>query len=263
MKRYSLYRLLDFPFIYSLSQKLLVPGAGLLLKKKYKQLFGESKGLILDVGCGPALTTPNPNGDVIGIDMNIYYIRNYLMSHGKLNFCRKMSDFITYGVVSSSEALPFADDAFEESRCVGPLHHLSHASALLTIKEMIRCTHQDGRIVIFAAGTGNPYFTTDTAAALRALEIDADILLKATMNVDGVYTSDPKKKELASRRGGKKAKKLDTVSFQNALVKRLKVMDSTAFSLCQDNNLPIVVFKYKKGAIGKILAGEKVGTLVK
>ncbi len=149
MKRYSLYRLLDFPFIYSLSQKLLVPGAGLLLKKKYKQLFDESKGLILDVGCGPALTTPHPNGAVIGIDMNIYYIRSYLMSHGKLNFCRKMSDFITYGVVSSSEALPFEDDAFEESRCVGLLHHLSHASALLTIKEMIRCTHQDGRIVVF------------------------------------------------------------------------------------------------------------------
>jgi uridylate kinase len=131
------------------------------------------------------------------------------------------------------------------------------------IRRKARGHLRDGRIVIFAAGTGNPYFTTDTAAALRALEIDADILLKATMNVDGVYTSDPKKKELASRRGGKKAKKLDTVSFQNALVKRLKVMDSTAFSLCQDNNLPIVVFKYKKGAIGKILAGEKVGTLVK
>ena len=149
MKCFSLYRLLDFPFIYSLSQKLLAPGAELLSNKMFKQLFDESKGLILDVGCGPVLTTPHPNGIVIGIDTNIYYARNYLKSHRKLNFCRKVNDFVTYGVVSSSEALPFEDDAFEESRCVGQLHHLSHASALLTIKEMIRCTHQDGRIVIF------------------------------------------------------------------------------------------------------------------
>ena len=110
------------------------------------------------------------------------------------------------------------------------------------------------RIVLFAAGTGNPYFTTDTAAALRALEIGAQVILKATTHVDGVYTGDPSK--------DKKAKKLFEVSFQDALVKHLKIMDSTAFSLCQDNKLPIVVFKYLPGALAKILAGEKVGTLV-
>lgn len=111
-----------------------------------------------------------------------------------------------------------------------------------------------GRIVLFAAGTGNPYFTTDTAAALRALEIGAQVLLKATTHVDGVYTGDPNK--------DKKAKKLAQVTFQEALVKHLKIMDSTAFSLCQDNKLPVVVFKYKAGALGKILRNEKVGTVV-
>lgn len=112
-----------------------------------------------------------------------------------------------------------------------------------------------GRIVLFAAGTGNPFFTTDTTAALRALEIDADVLLKATTNVDGVYTSDPHDKS-------KKAKKLKKVSFHGALTKRLNVMDSTAFSLCRDNNLPIIVFKYKPGAVKKILNGEEIGTVV-
>ena len=113
-----------------------------------------------------------------------------------------------------------------------------------------------GRIVLFAAGTGNPFFTTDTTAALRALEIDADVLLKATTNVDGVYTADPHDKS-------KKAKKFKKVSYHAALIKRLKIMDSTAFSLCRDNNLPIIVFKYKPGAIKKILDGEEIGTLVK
>lgn len=112
-----------------------------------------------------------------------------------------------------------------------------------------------GRIVLFAAGTGNPYFTTDTAAALRALEIGAEVLLKATTHVDGIYTGDPRIK-------GNKAKKLKHVDSQTALEKHLNIMDSTAFSLCQDNKLPIVVFKYQTGAIAKILQGQAIGTLV-
>ena len=112
-----------------------------------------------------------------------------------------------------------------------------------------------GKIVLFAAGTGNPFFTTDTTAALRALEIDADVLLKATTNVDGVYTSDPHDKS-------KKSKKLKKVSFHGALTKRLNVMDSTAFSLCRDNELPIIVFKYKPGAVKDILEGKDIGTVV-
>ena len=118
-------------------------------------------------------------------------------------------------------------------------------------------THLErGRIVIFAAGSGNPYFTTDTAAALRALEIDAQIILKATPGVDGIYTSDPNGKNK------KKSKMLKKVSYHGALTKRLQVMDSTAFSLCRDNNMPIVVFKQKKGMIKKVLNGEDVGTWV-
>lgn len=111
------------------------------------------------------------------------------------------------------------------------------------------------RIVIFAGGTGNPFFTTDTAAALRAMEIGAQVILKAT-KVDGVYSSDPMK--------DKHAKKFAEISYIDVLKKGLKVMDSTAVSLCMDNRLPIIVFSLAgKGNIRKILQGKKVGTLVK
>ncbi len=112
------------------------------------------------------------------------------------------------------------------------------------------------RIVLFAAGTGNPYFTTDTAAALRALEIGAEVILKATTHVDGVYNLDPRGKNKH------KAKLLKQVTFQDALVQKLKIMDSTAFSLCRDNKLPIVVFHYRAGVVAKILSGQAIGTLV-
>lgn len=113
---------------------------------------------------------------------------------------------------------------------------------------------EKGRIVIFAAGTGNPYFTTDTAAALRAMEIDADIILKAT-RVDGVYSDDPIKNP--------KAKKYDKISYIDVLKKGLNVMDSTAISLCMDNNLPIVVFNLRaKGNIKKAIMGKKIGTYI-
>ena len=111
-----------------------------------------------------------------------------------------------------------------------------------------------GRIVIFAAGTGNPYFSTDTTAALRASEIRADVILKAT-KVDGVYDRDPKKFPDAQR--------FDRLTFAEALAKRLQIMDSTAFSLCMDNKIPIVVFDmYKPGSIRDAVLGRKVGTLV-
>jgi uridylate kinase len=111
------------------------------------------------------------------------------------------------------------------------------------------------RFGIFGAGTGNPYFTTDTAAALRAVEINADVILKAT-KVDGVYSSDPVKDPAA--------KKFPQISYRDVLNKELKVMDSTAISLCKDNNLPIIVFSLlKRGNIKKILEGKKIGTLVK
>ena len=113
---------------------------------------------------------------------------------------------------------------------------------------------EKGRFVIFAAGTGNPYFTTDTAAALRAAEIDAEVIMKAT-KLDGVYSSDPMKNP--------KAKKFKTISYLDVLKKGLKVMDSTATSLCMDNQMPIIVFSLlKKNNIKKILEGKKVGTIV-
>jgi len=113
---------------------------------------------------------------------------------------------------------------------------------------------ENGRIVIFVAGTGNPYFTTDTAAALRAMEINADVILKAT-KVDGVYTADPFI--------DKKAKKFSSLKYLDILKKGLKVMDATAISLCMDNNLPIVVFDFQKeGNIKRIILGEKIGTVV-
>lgn len=113
---------------------------------------------------------------------------------------------------------------------------------------------EKGRIVICAGGTGNPYFTTDSAAALRALELSCDVLLKAT-NVDGIYDKDPRKNP--------KAKKYDTLSYQQALEGHLQVMDQAAFSLCQEQKLPIVVFDLqKKGNLLKAAKGEKIGTLV-
>ncbi|MBP2674852.1 MAG: uridylate kinase, partial [Deltaproteobacteria bacterium] len=113
---------------------------------------------------------------------------------------------------------------------------------------------EKGRVVIFAAGTGNPYFTTDTAAALRAMEINADAILKAT-KVDGVYDRDP-----MVDRG---AKKFAALTYLDVLKKNLKVMDATAISLCMDNSLPIVVFNLtRKGNILKVVTGEKIGTVV-
>jgi len=113
---------------------------------------------------------------------------------------------------------------------------------------------EKGRVVIFAAGTGNPYFSTDTTAALRASEIHADIILKAT-KVDGIYDKDPKKYP--------DAVKYDNLTFLDALKQRLNVMDSTAFSLCLDNNVPIVVFNLSdEHAIRRAVLGEKIGTLV-
>ncbi|HEY6938538.1 MAG TPA: UMP kinase [Terriglobales bacterium] len=113
---------------------------------------------------------------------------------------------------------------------------------------------EKGRLVVFAAGTGNPYFSTDTAASLRAMEIKADVILKAT-KVDGIYDADP---VLV-----KDAKMFDQISYMDVLKKGLQVMDSTAISLCKDNNLPIIIFNLnRRGNIKRVLTGEKIGSLV-
>lgn len=114
---------------------------------------------------------------------------------------------------------------------------------------------QKGRIVIFGCGTGSPFFSTDTAAALRAAEINADVLIKAT-NVDGIYDSDPKKNE--------NAKKIEELSYIDVLNKKIKVMDGTAITLCMDQEIPIIVYNLnKKGDLLKIINGKKIGTIVK
>jgi len=113
---------------------------------------------------------------------------------------------------------------------------------------------EKGRVVIFGGGTGNPYFTTDSAAVLRAIEIEADVILKGT-RVDGIYNTDPEKDS--------KAIKFDYISFDDVLKKGLKVMDTTAFTLSQENQLPIIVFDMnKKGNLIKVVLGEKIGTTV-
>ena len=113
---------------------------------------------------------------------------------------------------------------------------------------------EKGRVVIFAGGTGNPYFSTDTAASLRAMEIKAEAILKAT-KVDGIYDADPMKVD--------GAKKFNQISYMDVLSLGLKVMDSTAISLCKDNNLPIIVFNINQyGNIRRVLLGEKIGSMV-
>jgi uridylate kinase len=113
---------------------------------------------------------------------------------------------------------------------------------------------EKGRVVIFGAGTGNPYFTTDTAGSLRAIEITADVILKGT-RVDGIYTADPEK--------DKTAKKYSTITYQECISGNLRVMDMTAFTLCMENNLPIIVFDMNKpGNLKRVVTGDQVGTLV-
>jgi uridylate kinase len=114
---------------------------------------------------------------------------------------------------------------------------------------------EKGRLIIFAGGTGNPFFSTDTAGVLRALEIEAEVILKAT-NVDGIYTSDPRKNS--------DAEFIPELSFQDAIVKNYAVMDANAFGLCKANNLPIIVFNMNRpGAISRVLQGDRVGTIVR
>ena len=148
-------------------------------------------------------------------------------------------------------------DALEKSGVVTRVMTAIHMEALAEPYIRRRAVRhlERKRVVIFAAGTGNPYFTTDTTAALRAIEIGAEIILKAT-KVDGIYSSDPEV--------NKKAKKLPRIEHMDVIRKRLRIMDSTAISLCMDNNLPIVVFDLgRRGNIRRVILGEKIGTLVK
>ncbi len=146
-------------------------------------------------------------------------------------------------------------DALEK---LGSPTRVQSAIAMAQIAEtfivVVQCGIGKGRVVIFGGGTGNPYFSTDTASALRANEIGAEVILKAT-KVDGIYDSDPKKNP--------KAKRFSEITYLDALQRQLKVMDSTAFSLCMDNKMPIIVFDFNKPHnLRRVVMGEKIGTLV-
>lgn len=132
----SLYSLLEHPRIYNLSQHLAAPGFEFLLKKHFRAIFNGSRGLVLDVGCGPRLNTPAPEGDVQGVDINLEYIKQYVRTPRQR------------GVVGSGDRLPFKDGTFDESRSFGLLHHLPREQAVLTVRAMIRCTKPDGCVII-------------------------------------------------------------------------------------------------------------------
>ncbi|MCX6343841.1 MAG: UMP kinase [Armatimonadetes bacterium] len=173
----------------------------------------------------------------------------------KMGMDRAMADYMgMLGTVINSLAL---QDALEK---IGVFTRLQSAITMAEVAEPFVTRRalrhlEKGRVVIFAAGTGNPFFTTDTAASLRALEVRADVVLKAT-NVDGVYTSDPRKDPSAT--------KFDEIDYMEALNRNLRIMDQTAFTLCMENNLPIVVFDITEpGNIARAARGEKIGTLVR
>lgn len=167
---------------------------------------------------------------------------------------RAQADYMgMLGTVINAMALQDAIEKIGVETRVQTAIHMSEVAEPFIRRRAIRHMEK-GRVVILAAGTGNPYFTTDTAAALRALEIHAGAVLKAT-NVDGVYTSDPRKDP--------NAVKLDEVTYMEAISHNLGIMDLTAFTLCMENNLPIVVFDINgAGNIARAAAGERIGTLV-
>jgi len=176
------------------------------------------------------------------------------MQGAKKGFDRVQGDYMgMLATVINSMALQGALDALKINSVVFSgikIRPVTHLMSRRAANEYLN----RGYVVIISGGTGNPYFTTDSAAALRALEIKADVLLKGT-RVDGVYTADPEKV--------KDAVKFDSLSFDDAYEKKLNIMDLTAFTLCRDNNLPVIVFDInKKDNLLKIINGEKVGTLV-
>ena len=151
MSRMGLYRVLNFPFVFSLSQALLAPGSNFFLQKQYRIVFEGSKGVVLDVGCGPSLATPMPNGFILGCDINHKYVTRYtkpVKNKRKSEMCSKNYKYACLGVVCSAEFLPFFDSTFDQTRCSGLLHHLPTEIAVRTIKEMLRCTRSFGKIIL-------------------------------------------------------------------------------------------------------------------
>jgi SAM-dependent methyltransferase len=150
----KIYRLLEIPFVYRLSQFLLAPGINRLMKPVHQKLFSRSEGKVLDVGCGPTLTTPEPDGLLVGVDINETYLKDYtggfLDTDPHLVLNRPLSRR-RLGFAASAERLPFADESFDEARSNGLFHHLPDEIALRAFREMYRCVRSGGRIVILDA----------------------------------------------------------------------------------------------------------------
>jgi len=141
------YRILESPPVYSLAQKLLSPEAGFFLRMQFRGIFEPSEKMVLDIGCGPASALQLPKGIIVGADINPLYVRRYICGNPR---DKKSSDGqARFGCVCSAGLLPFADNAFDETRCIGAFHHLDKGSVLSSIKEMTRCTRPGGRVIIF------------------------------------------------------------------------------------------------------------------
>lgn len=179
---------------------------------------------------------------------------NFWRGRCNQNMDRCTADHI--GMLATTMNALALDDAFRQLGCPSRVQtgvEMRQFAEFYIRKRADRHLDKD-RIVIFGCGTGNPFFSTDTGAALRAAEINADVVIKAT-NVDGIYTADPKK--------DKNATKIDELTYLDVLNKKLNVMDSTATTLCMDNNIPIIVYNMnKKGNLLKVVNGDKIGTIV-
>ena len=228
-----------------------------LLKLSGEALAGD-KGFGLDPQVLEALATEVKEVHAMGVRLSLVVgggniIRGATASRDGLD--RVSADYMgMLATVINALALQGVLEQFGmETRVMTAIRMESVAEPYIRRRAM---RHLDkGRVVIFAGGTGNPFFSTDTAAVLRALEVEAQVLLKAT-NVDGIYSADPRKDPAAEF--------LPEVSFHDALVRNLAVMDANAFGLCKANQLPIVVFNINHpGAVGRVLRGERVGTIVR
>jgi uridylate kinase len=228
-----------------------------LLKLSGEALGGE-KGFGFDTQVLEALTTEVKEVHAMGVRLSLVVgggniIRGATASREGLD--RVSADYMGMlaTVINALALQGVLEQSGIETRVMTAIRMESLAEPYIRRRAM---RHLDkGRVVIFAGGTGNPFFSTDTAAVLRALEVEAQVILKGT-NVDGVYSADPRKDPTAEF--------LPEVSFQEALVRNLAVMDANAFGLCKANQLPIIVFNINQpGAVARVLRGERVGTIVR
>ncbi len=228
-----------------------------LLKLSGESLAAEGGGFGIDVGAIQSLAQEVLAGKDLGVQMGIVIGGGNIfrgVTASKLGMERVTGDYMgMLSTIINALALQHAlEDVGIQTR-VQTAIEIPQVAETYIRRRAIRHLEK-GRVVIFAAGTGNPYFTTDTAASLRAMEIEADVIFKAT-KVDGVYSADPLVDE--------NAVKFNQLSYLEVLKQGLKVMDSTSVSLCMDNKLPMIVFNVReKNSIKRVLLGEKIGTLV-